>query len=472
MTDISAQIFALLIALAIISAMIDEEFFFKTIHAMHRDPGRQEQITRAVRPHFHLMRYFTAVGLFTIGLVALILVYFERSQLDLVIANESRQAQAHAATVSSIHKTHQTESLNLLMQQTEARHRVTAQLVINALGDESLAKLIDKAQKVPVESCVASSDANDAAGKQCRSVLAGMLQALPGHAALGARLGEMLKGSELSELRVMDKRGLTLLALDPALIGGDGGQTAEFQEFVRSGKPANVLESTTGNGATRGSGFQTSRHRFELPGQNLIVLELSTKTTALPSAGFNSQANTESQSSSPAIPLEPSVEADMKRSSTVMFFTVAAAMFFLFGALFLLVFRADRISRKNERELVETEEKLAATTLIANSSHLDPALAGEIRYGLSKTSHQIQAVQLALLKLGVSFRVAAAITKIIKNTPGDQLVLDIRQAKAQLAQTTDGEFDANALHQVLESAQTKIAQITEMIEVSRRPQTV
>jgi hypothetical protein len=81
-------------------------------------------------------------------------------------------------------------------------------------------------------------------------------------------------------------------------------------------------------------------------------------------------------------------------------------------------------------------------------------------------------VQLALLKLGVSFRVAAAITKIIKSTPGDQLVLDIRQAKAQLAQTTDGEFDANALHQVLESAQTKIAQITEMIEVSRRPQTV
>lgn len=454
MSDTTAQIFALIIAIAIFSAMIDEEYFFNTLRAMHGDPERRERITRAIRPHFHLVRYFTVIGLLTISLIALTLIYFERGQLELLKAATAQQSAARAAQVDALETGHRALTRKVLLDEREARHRTAAQLLILALGEKALSALSEQARAIPVEACREISADQDVARQECHQQVLAKLHALSGHAALNMRLVELGRASGLDDLQVIDRRGLTLLSINPERLGEDHGSRAQFQQVVQSGGPRGLFNTPESN-----DGMLRSLLPYSMPGSVLVLIEIGTPRA----------------SDAAALPVVAGagveVEAEMARSSRFLLTTVIVLMVVLFGVLFMLVRRADLLSRQREQELIDTEEKLAVTTLIANSSHLDPAMASEISYGLGAALRQIQAVQHALIKALPAFRVTSAISRVIMASKSEQLVFNVEQARKQFSQVADSELDIQGLNPLLDSAQAKIAQVAEMIELDqpRRP---
>lgn len=451
MTDTTAQIFALLIGLALISALIDEEKFFDMVRAMHRDPEKKALIARAIRPHFQLLRYFTTVGLIMIGLVALTLVYFESRQIEQIRAREEQLVKEHASTVTHTDLLSKAFVQNTLEQLTAENAQRISRLLLNAIGTKPLGALFERAQQMPAPACPTPAEGAPAS---CQEAWATQLRELPGQKLIVAQLQDLLTDTEITGLRLIDTRGMTLLSTAPEQLGENLSAVTEFAHALETGKPVNKIAPAVTSQTAPARQNQTTWLRFDMPQLGKFVIALNSISPAAPPA-FNL---------APAIPItDTQTVASIERSSLFLLASVAGVMVVFFAVLFMLVRRADILNKKNEEALTETEARLEQTTLIASAKKFDPALADELIGQLRTVWGRIDAVRAELLSATETQRIAAALLKLIRNTPTPQVTLNIDTAKAHLA-ASQGELDVRKASLELEAAQKKIAQMVEVLD--------
>ncbi|HET6720368.1 MAG TPA: hypothetical protein VFH22_12010, partial [Rhodocyclaceae bacterium] len=168
MTDTTAQIFAVLVALAILSAMLDEEFFFNTLRYIRRSPLTAGGMTPATRAHFQLLRYFTVVGLAMIALVTLTLLYFERQQAGLVSTGQKQQSAVLAAALDHFDQQYLATTRRELALRHEAGHLKASRELIESLGENTLASLLNQVAQVSSARCDALPAATNGVASQAR----------------------------------------------------------------------------------------------------------------------------------------------------------------------------------------------------------------------------------------------------------------------------------------------------------------
>lgn len=483
MTDTTAQIFAVLVALAILSAIVDEEFFFNTLRYIRRSPVTAGEMSPATRAHFRLLRYFTVVGLAMIALVTLTLLYFEREQAGLVSAGQKQQSAVLTAALDHFDQQFLATSRRELALRHEAGHLKASRELIDGLGENTLTSLLSQVGKVSSTTCEALPAANNGAATQarrdCFSALAPQLAAVSALVPIKAQLGELVSQHQLVEARVVDHRGITIGASNTARLGEQRPLTESERQALQGGQPISQLIPADPLAALAGQPAQPDvlLTRVPLPANPTNsaggVLEVSTDVTAeLAELGKTSLLIRSQLATDQLQGLQQSaaVEETLRRSSNRVLLVVALLMTALFAVLFVLVRRAESLSRQGEQELTRTQAKLEEITLVANGNHLDPVLAGEIKLGLARVRRHLHAVQLALVEGNVALRVAAAFTSAIRSASGEQLVLNIAQARAQLERASAGSsLDVAELQQRLDTARSQLDQIAELIEDTSQP---
>jgi hypothetical protein len=483
MTDTTAQIFAALLGLAILSAILDEEFFFNTLRYIRRSPLSGGEMSPAARAHFQLLRYFTAVGLAMIALVTLTLLYFEREQAGLVSAGQQQQSAVLSAALDHFDQQYLATSRRELAARHQAGHLKAGRELIESLGENTLASLLNQVGQVSSASCdalpAASNGVATQARRDCFSALAPQFAAVAALLPIRAKLGELLGRHQLYEARIVDHRGITIGASNSARLGEQRPLSESEQRTLAAGQPLSQLIPADPLAALAGQPAPPDvlLTRLPLPASSGNasggVLEVSTDVTAeLAEFGKTSLLIRSQLAADQLQGLQQSaaVEENLRRASNRVLLVVALLMTALFAVLFLLVRRADALGRQREQELTRTQAKLEEITLVANGNHLDPVLAGEIKVGLARIRRHLHAVQIALVEGNVALRVAAAFTSAIRSASGEQLVLNIGQAKAQLERASAGAgLDVADLQQRLDTARSQLDQIAELIEDTSQP---
>lgn len=482
MTDTTAQIFAVLVALAILSAMLDEEFFFNTLRYIRRSPITAGEMSPATRAHFQLLRYFTVVGLATIALVTLTLLYFVREQAGLVSAGQKQQSARLASALEHFDQQYLATTRRELTLRHQAGHLKASRELIESLGENNLASLLGQVGQISSANCdalpAASNGAATQARRDCFSALAPQFAAVSALLPVKAQLAAALQQHQLYEARIVDQRGITIGASNTARLGEQRPLADSERQTLLAGQPSSQLMTADPLAALAGQPAQPDvlLTRVPLPATSANaggVLEVSTDVTSeLAELGKTSLLIRSQLAADQMQGINDSVavEENLHRSSNQVLLVVALLMTALFAVLFMLVRRADALSRQREQELTRTQAKLEEITLVANGNHLDPVLAGEIKVGLARVRRHLHTVQLALVEGNVALRVAAAFTGAIRSASGEQLVLNIAQAKAQLERaSTGGNLDVADLQQRLDSARSQLEQIADLIEDTSQP---
>lgn len=482
MTDTTAQIFAVLVALAILSAMLDEQFFFNTLRYIRRSPITAGEMSPEARAHFQLLRYFTVIGLAMIALVTLTLLYFVREQAGLVSAGQKQQSARLTSALEHFDQQYLATTRRELTLRHQAAHLKASRELIEGLGENQLATLLSQVGQISSATCealpAASNGAATQARRDCFSALAPQFAAAAALLPIKDRLAGALTQHSLYEARIVDQRGITIGASNTARLGEQRALTESERQTLLSGQPVSQLITADPLAALAGQPAQADvlLTRVPLPASSANaggVLEVSTNVTSeLAELGKTGLLIRSQLAADQLQGLSDSatVEENLRRSSNRVLLVVALLMTALFAALFMLVRRADTLSRQREQVLTRTQAKLEEISLVANGNHLDPMLAGEIKVGLARVRRHLHTVQLALVEGNVALRVAAAFTGAIRSAGGEQLVLNIAQAKAQLERASaGGKLDVADLQQRLDSARSQLEQIAELIEDTSQP---
>jgi PAS domain S-box-containing protein len=325
---------------------------------------------------FKLVRYFTLTSLGMLVSVALALTYFVTQQGNHFIqaasedsqffkqVQESSATQQHDAARRDLLAIHESGNVNL------------AHLFENALWEKDFAPFVARAQKVPVEQCRAMADVRDGQDgqmkapkekKACFSGLGQEFMALEGFAELNAKVYKVMRKSTVFKIKVFDLRGITVYSSEHAQIGEDKAGNAGWRGAAKAGKPTSELtyrdKFSAFEGVVEKRDLISIYMPVLLPGSDQIVgvFEVYSDVTPLLEQIKKTSADIKKTSADNLAKFEQADVAilqKMEKWGNRTLAVVLALMLVLFGALFLIVRRADSIITRQEGERKKSEEAL------------------------------------------------------------------------------------------------------------------
>ena len=201
--------------------------------------GRLQDLWKHDAADFRLLRHFTVASLAAFLPVAAALVYFDRTE-DELIRNAQREQNALVAQMqATLVQRHDAAAPAFLLQVHEAANVNLAQLFANALWEKDFAPFVARAQQIPIERCRAIA-APPGEKQRCSAAIGQRIMALPEFRALDAKVIEMTKRSSVSRIKVFDLRGITVYSSEHRQIGEDKADSAGWQSAL-AGKTASEL---------------------------------------------------------------------------------------------------------------------------------------------------------------------------------------------------------------------------------------
>jgi PAS domain S-box-containing protein len=335
---------------------------------MQRDhPSERDAGVPAAPPaaRFRLVRYFTVASLAAFLPAAAALLYLEFQEGDFFKQVQDGFAQRHeAAAHADLLRAHEAANVNL------------TRLFANALWDKDFAPFVAKAQRVPVDRCRAIGDAKDAGGKTvqpaekqaCYAGIGKNIMAFPEFRALDAKVFEMMKNSTVLKIKVYDLRGITVYSSEYNRIGEDQIANAGWQSAV-AGKPASQLvhrdKFNAFDGVVENRDLIESYVPVLAPGSEKIaaVFELYSDVTQFleETKSVSAQigklaAENQAEVDRAAAANQDKVEASSNRLLAI----VLGLLALLYGALWAVVRRGQRIIDEQDFERTRAEAALRA----------------------------------------------------------------------------------------------------------------
>ena len=329
----------------------------------------------AARP-FKLVRYFTLTSLGMLVSVALMLAYFVTQQGNYFVqaasedsqffkqVQESSAIQQHNAARRDLLAIHESGNVNL------------AHLFENSLWEKDFAPFVARAQKISVEQCRVMAVVRDGQDgpmktpkdkKACFSAVGQEFMALEGFRDLNAKVYKVMRKSTVFKIKVFDLRGITVYSSEHAQIGEDKAGNAGWRGAAMAGKPTSELtyrdKFSAFEGVVEKRDLISIYMPVLLPGSDQIVgvFEVYSDVTPLLEQINKTSAEIKKTSADNLAKFEhgdvamlQKMESWGNRTLTV----VMALMLVLFGALFMIVRRADSIIRRQEGERKKSDEAL------------------------------------------------------------------------------------------------------------------
>ena len=428
---------------------------------------------------FQLVRYFTiaSVGMFT--LVALALMYFERDQNVFFKDVQDKQIAYFKTVQDSFAKQQDDAARRDLLSIHESGNVNLTRLFANALWDRDFAPFVAKVQNISFDHCRAMPDEADKNGKMvptkakkdCFSDGGRQIAGLSGFKELDAKVYDSMKRSTVFKIKVFDMRGITLYSSEHKQIGEDKSTNAGWKG-ASQGKPTSELthrdKFSAFEGTVENRDLISSYLPVIQPGTDKIVgvfevysdvtpfLEQIKKTSGLikKSADTNQQkVAVEAQAA------QESVDA----SSTRVLAIVVILLGILFAALFTIVRRAEKIIKSQEKDRENAQQQLAQSEKMASLGQMVAGVAHQLNTPLAFTQSNVQMVQQAIQGMQAPMQVARTLSDIIKHAEGDRVVLNIAQAKSNVAKLDEGDVDLDMLKQMLDDVLDGVGQMTEMV---------
>jgi PAS domain S-box-containing protein len=345
-------------------------------HLFKGSQAGQAQAGGKVAGRFKLVRYFTLTSLGLLIPVAIALIYFLAQQENFLLRHVKEDGKFFKQSQEGLAQKQGDAARRDLLSIHESGNVNLAHLFANSLWEKDFAPFVAQAQEIPVEACRAIADVKDANNgevksppekKACYSGLGKQFMAIPGFAALNAKVHEAMKKSTVFKIKVYDLRGITLYSSEHAQIGEDKAGNAGWIRAAREGKPKSELtyrdKFSAFEGVVEKRDLISIYLPVQQPGSDRIVgvFEVYSDVTPFLQQIKKTSADIKAWTADNLSKSEQA-DADMQSRMSALgdqsLAIVVALLLLLFGALFMIVRRADSIITRQEGERKNSEEAL------------------------------------------------------------------------------------------------------------------
>jgi signal transduction histidine kinase len=429
---------------------------------------------------FHLVRYFSFASLAIIVLVATAMVWFERDQGRFFNDVQAQQIAFFSSVQETFARRQDEAARRDLLAIHEAGNVNLTRLFANALWDRDFAPFVARAQGVSFEACRAMADDKDrdgksvpsAAKKDCYANGGRSIISIPGFKDIDNKVFGAMKKSTVFKIKVFDLRGITIYSSEHKQIGEDKSGNAGWRGAALDGKPTSELTHrdrfSAFEGVVEDRDLISSYLPVVQPGTDRIVGVFEVYSDVTPFLEQIKRTSAEIKKTATANQDKvragaESAAAEVDASSRRVIVIVVLLMLVLFGALFVIVLRADRIIKVQEKERENAQQQLAQAEKMASLGQMVAGVAHQLNTPLAFSQSNVQLVQDGLVRLAPAADVARAMARVVERTQGDLATINVAQARAGLSQLKAADVDVGVLRQMLGDVEEGLRQMTELV---------
>ncbi|HEY0825865.1 MAG TPA: HAMP domain-containing sensor histidine kinase [Ramlibacter sp.] len=429
---------------------------------------------------FRLVRYFTLASLGLFAAVAVALAYFERQQASFI-----QQMQRHelefVRQLQEGFASHQAQVARAdLLAAHESGNVDLTRLFANTLWERDFGPFVAKVAAIPVDHCRAIRDVQGADGKasapkekkDCFAEVGAKIRSLPEFAALDAKVFDSMRRSSVFKIKVFDTRGITAYSSEHAQMGEDKAANAGWLG-ASNGTPRSELthrdKFSAFEGVVENRDLISSYLPVYPPGGSQVagVFEVYSDVTPLlarirkTSAGIadTARANQARMEQSAASTLSE-VDALSARGLVI----VGGLLLVLFGALFVIVRRADAIIVRQQRERERDHQQMAQSEKMASLGQMVAGVAHQLNTPLAFSRSNISMVMDAIRSHVLPLKVAHAFAQAVRKSEGDVVTVNVQGWRPQLEKVEDSAGEVETLSQMLGDTLQGIDQMHELVE--------
>ena len=428
---------------------------------------------------FRLVRYFAIAALAAFVLVAATIALFEARQGGFFKEVQEREGAFFNATQAEFARKQEAAALRDLLAIHESGNVNLTRLFANALWERDFAPFVARAASVPVDACRAMEDAKDAKGKSvptpvkkaCFAEAGRAIMSLPGFRELDAKVIDSMKKSTVFKVKVFDLRGVTIYSSEHAQIGEDKLANAGWRRALE-GTPASELthrdKFSAFEGVVENRDLISSYLPVLGPGTDRIVgvfevysdvtpflVQIKGTSKDLATAAAANRAKVEQVSAEN--------QRQVEESGIAQFATLLAVLFVLFGALFLIVRRADGIIAAQESERDQAHQQLAQSEKMAALGQMVAGVAHQLNTPLAFSQSNVALVIDRLGDFERPLAVATKMSELVRQSREDRIVLDVARARGQLESIEATPADVGAMKEMLGDVLKGIGQMSELV---------
>ncbi len=429
---------------------------------------------------FRLVRYFTLASLGMFLLVALALGYFERQQSDFFKRVQVQQSDFFKHVQDGFARQQEESARRDLLTIHENGNVNLTRLFANALWEKDFAPFVAKAQSIDVAHCRAIADVVGDDGKSaapehkkaCFAEVGARIRAFPEFRALDAKVFDAMKKSTVFKIKVFDLRGITVYSSEHAQMGEDKLNNAGWKSAA-AGKPASELvhkaKFSAFEGVVENRDLISSYLPVLAPGSDTIVGVFEIYSDVSPfldqikrTSALIKQAALENHAKVAQAAADN--EARVEQTSLQGMAMVAGVMALLFGALFVIVRRADRIIAQQAKDREHFMQQLTQSEKMASLGQMVAGVAHQLNTPLAFSYNNVSLAIEGIKNFHLPLKVANAFARLVKSVDGDQVTVNVAPVRAQVESMDAAESDVMLLTEMLGDTLKGIDQMRELVD--------
>jgi two-component system NtrC family sensor kinase len=429
---------------------------------------------------FRLVRYFTLASLGLFAAVGIALAYFERQQASFIQEMQRHELDFVRQVQDSFAKQQEQAARADLLAAQESGNVDLARLFANTLWERDFGPFVARVASIPVDHCRAIPDVTGANGKptppkekkECFAGVGASIRKLPEFAALDAKVFDTMRKSSVFKIKVFDARGITAYSSEHAQIGEDKASNAGWVGASK-GTPRSELthrdKFSAFEGVVENRDLISSYLPVYPPGSNQVagVFEVYSDVTPLLARIKATSASIATTARANERRMEQSASAglaEVDALSNRALLIVGVLMVVLFGALFVIVRRADAIIVQQQKARERDHQQLAQSEKMASLGQMVAGVAHQLNTPLAFSRSNISMVQDGLRNFVLPLKVAHAFAQAVRKGEGDVVTVNVQGWRPKLEQIDDSSGDVEMLSQMLDDTLQGVDQMHELVE--------
>ncbi|HZW13363.1 MAG TPA: ATP-binding protein [Noviherbaspirillum sp.] len=429
---------------------------------------------------FRLVRYFTFASLGMFALVTIALVYFQRQQAVFFQDVQRLEIEFFKLVQSDFAKKQDEVARRDLLAIHESGNVNLTRLFANTLWERDFAPFVAKAAAIPVEHCRDIPDVEGKDGKMtapdakkaCFAEVGKKIMALPEFAALDAKVFDTMKKSTVFKIKVFDLRGITAYSSEHKQIGEDKSFNAGWKSAL-AGTPKSELTHRD-----KFSAFEGVVENRDLIGSYLPVLAPGTDKIVAVFEVYSDVTNFLDQIKQTSAAIDKTAQSNLVELEKVAAFNqqkveetsmqglaiVVGLLALLFGSLYVIVRRADKIIVQQEGEREHAHQQLAQSEKMASLGQMVAGVAHQLNTPLAFSRSNVSMVKDAIRDFELPLKVAHKFAAVVRDAEGEKVVLNVTKSKEQIVNMDDSAADVSMLTQMLDDTLNGIEQMAELVD--------
>ena len=428
---------------------------------------------------FHLVRFFSIGALIMFAVVALALIYFENDQSAFFGDVQGQQNQNFQKVQKDFSELQESVARRDLLAIHESGNVNLTRLFANALWESEFAPFVAKASQLPIQPCrnlpsidVDGKKKNSPEKNACYDNLGDQVMAIEGFPDINDSVFRSMKNSSVLKIKVFDTRGLTVYSSDHSQIGDDKVNNPGWQSALK-GTPASTLTHRGKFDAFEGTledrDVIGSYQPVYKPGTNTIVGVFEVYSDVTPF--LKTIKTTSEQIQSVAAKNQEQVEdvalanqIKVEKTSTTTITIVLGLLVLLFGGLYLIVRKADKILEEQAADKEQAQQQLAQAEKMASLGQMVAGVAHQLNTPIAFSHNNVSMVKEGLEYLNPPLKLAKQFADLTKGVEADKVSVNISRSRQFIEEVAESDTDTGMLQEMLSDTVDGLDQMRELVE--------